>query len=281
VNKFISPLPRQCEEAFIIRPPFGLPEAAAIAAVRCHHKDEPVGHSGTAASRPQRSEASHAAPGRSGNSPRATRGSFGKPRKAPSGPEPPLPAAPPSTPVSPRAHTPCVPSPGLAAGARSRRFLPSRSRGGPRGRRRRGSGVRGGEGRCRAAGPGPRGVGAADPAAFATLPALPAERCPCGRADGCGDRALLRGASPAAEPGGALLAGGNCCALEGRLFPQGRRYSGGEKKRVLLRGAVRLCKVETTTSMPPNAHARPRAVPSRGRSYPAAPHWLSRSSGLV
>lgn len=149
MNKFISPLPRQCEEAFIIRPPFGLPEAAAIAAVRCHHKDEPVGHSGTAASRPQRSEASHAAPGRSGNSPRATRGSFGKPRKAPSGPEPPLPAAPPSTPASPRAHTPCVPSPGLAAGARSRRFLPSRSRGGPRGRRRRGSGVRGGEGRCR------------------------------------------------------------------------------------------------------------------------------------
>lgn len=132
-----------------------------------------------------------------------------------------------------------------------------------------------------AAGPGSRGVGAADPAAIATLPALPAERCPCGRADGCGDRALLRGASPAAEPGGALLAGGNCCALEGRLFPQGRRYSGGEKKRVLLRGAVRLCKVETTTSMPPNAHARPRAVPSRGRSYPAAPHWLSRSSGLV
>lgn len=124
MNKFISPLPRQCEEAFIIRPPFGLPEAAAIAAVRCHHKDEPVGHSGTAASRPQRSEASHAAPGRSGNSPRATRGSFGKPRKAPSGPEPPLPAAPPSTPASPRAHTPCVPSPGLAAGARSRRFLP-------------------------------------------------------------------------------------------------------------------------------------------------------------
>lgn len=110
---------------------------------------------------------------------------------------------------------------------------------------------------------------------------VPAERCPCGRADGCGDGALLRGASPAAEPGGALLAGGNCCALEGRLFPQGRRYSGGEKKRVLLRGAVRLCKVETTTSMPPNAHARPRAVPSRGRSYPAAPHWLSRSSGLV
>lgn len=181
-------------------------------------------------------------------------------------PEPPLPHR-----TAPHTHTLRPRARPLRLGpAASCQVGPGAGRGGG-GAAAAGAGTRGVQ-PC-AAGPGPRGAGASDPAVFAALPVLLAERC-YEALPQVQSLAVLyqRGESAVPLRRGsflrASLSRGEQTVRSG-IEPFQRSFSVTQREN----DDCHLCAS--------TAHAQPFAVQNGCREHPSAPHWLARSPGRV